>query len=130
MTARKPVIAVVDDDQRVLESLEDLLESAGHSVQVYQSAMALLENDGLAQIDCLITDIGMPVIDGFELQRMARTARPELPVILITGRHEIADQQRAIALGHQGFFQKPFNGQTLLAAIGEALRASHRGERP
>ncbi|HEV7546308.1 MAG TPA: response regulator [Reyranella sp.] len=129
-SSHKPIVAVVDDDQRVLESLEDLLESAGHSVRVFSSATALLENDGLAQIDCLIADIGMPVIDGFELQRLARTARPELPVILITGRHEIADQQRAIAQGNQGFFQKPFSGQALLAAISQALRAAHRGDDP
>ena len=125
---RKPVIAVVDDDLRVLESLEDLLESAGHSVLLFQSAMTLLDGCGLSTIDCLIADIGMPVVDGFELQRLARVRRPDLPVILITGRHEIADQQRAIALGNQGFFQKPFNGAALLAAVAEAVRTARRGE--
>jgi CheY-like chemotaxis protein len=53
--------------------------------------------------------------------------RPELPVILITGRHEIADQQRAIAQGSR-FFRKPFDGQALLAAISQALPSVNRGE--
>jgi FixJ family two-component response regulator len=122
------IVAIVDDDLRVLESLENLLEAAGHAVRSFASARALLDNDGLSDIDCLIADIGMPVIDGFELHRLAREARPELPVILITGRHEIADQQRAMALGNQGFFQKPFDGQALLAAISAALRAPRRGQ--
>jgi FixJ family two-component response regulator len=65
----------------------------------------------------------MPVIDGFELQRLVKEARPELPVILITGRHETTDQPRAISQGGQGFFHKPFDGQSLLTAVGEALRA-------
>lgn len=124
----KSIVAIVDDDLRVLESLENLLEAAGHSVRSFSSATALLENNGLSEIDCLVADIGMPVIDGFELHRLARAARPELPVILITGRHEIADQQRAMALGNQGFFQKPFDGQALLAAISAALRAPRRGQ--
>jgi FixJ family two-component response regulator len=122
------IVAIVDDDARVLESLEDLLESAGYAVRLFSSAQALLDDDGLAEIDCLIADIGMPIIDGFELQRLARAARPALPVILITGRHEIADQQRANAQGHQGFFRKPFDGRDLLAAVGKALLDTPRSE--
>jgi FixJ family two-component response regulator len=127
MTALKTsIVAVVDDDSRVLESLEDLLESAGHSVRLYASAKALLDNDGLLSIDCLISDIGLPGIDGFELQRLAKAVRPELPVILITGREEIADRQSPNGQDHQTFFHKPFSGQDLLAAVGKALRASRR----
>lgn len=124
---RKCRIAVVDDDQRVLEALEDLLESAGHSVVAFPSGRALLENEDLAAIDCLITDIGMPVLDGFDVQRLARARRPDLPVILITGRHEIADQQRALALSHHGFFRKPFDGKALLAAVGKAVSGARHG---
>ena len=62
---------------------------------------------GLSDLDVLITDIGMPGMDGFELRDLVRKARPELPVFLITGRHEIADQGRA--QGISGFFRKPFD---------------------
>jgi FixJ family two-component response regulator len=117
------IVAVVDDDLRLLESLGDLLESAGYSVRSFRSARSFMEDEAaLSETSCLIADIGMPVIDGFELEKLVKQARPELPVILITGRHEIADQQRAIAQGNR-FFRKPFDGQALLAAIGHALHS-------
>lgn len=120
MTERKNMIAVVDDDPRLLESLEDLLESAGYAVRTFPSAKALVDT-GLSDIDCLITDIGMPAMDGFDLLDLVKKARPELPVFLITGRHEIGDQRRARTKDIRGFFRKPFDGPALLAAVGDAL---------
>lgn len=114
----KSVVAIVDDDPRVLESLEDLLESAGHAACTFSSARTLLNSKVLSEIDCLITDIGMPGMDGFELQRLMSERRPDLPVILITGRHEISELPQA---KHNRFFRKPFDGPALLAAVGEAL---------
>jgi FixJ family two-component response regulator len=126
MAIRQYIVAVVDDDPRLVESLGDLLESAGYAVRSFRSAQLLLDDKGaLSDIDCLIADIGMPVIDGFELERLVKWARPELPVILVTGRHEIADQQRAIDQGNR-FFRKPFDGQALLAAIGQAVQCVKR----
>jgi FixJ family two-component response regulator len=116
------MIAVVDDDPRLLESLEDLFESAGYVARTFSSAKALLDT-GLSEIDCVITDIGMPIMDGFELHDLVKKVRPNLPVFLITGRHEIGDQQRAGAKNISGFFRKPFDGSALLAAVGSALRA-------
>src|SRR3954454_6323030 len=128
MPLRTLIIAVVDDDPRLLEALRDLLESAGYSVRSFRSARLFLEDEAaLSESDCLIADIGMPVIDGFELENLVKQARPELPVILITGRHEIGDQQRAIAQGNR-FFRKPFDGQALLAAIGQALQSADGAE--
>jgi FixJ family two-component response regulator len=114
----KPVVAVVDDDPRLLESLENLLESAGYAAHTFSSAGSLLDS-GISDVDLLITDIGMPGMDGFELRDEVRKVRPELPVFLITGRHEIADRERAH--GINGLFRKPFDGQALLAALDEAL---------
>lgn len=124
MSERRPVVAVVDDDPRLLESLENLLESAGYAARCFASAELLLK-DGLADMDVLITDIGMPGMDGLELRELVRRSRPDLPVFLITGRHEIADQGRA--QGISGFFRKPFDGQALLGAIGNALQSRDGG---
>lgn len=118
MQRSKVVVAIVDDDPRLIESLENLLESAGYVARSFSSAGSLLAW-GLADIDVLISDIGMPGMDGFELRDRVKTARPQLPVFLITGRHELADQHRA--RGISGFFRKPFDGQALLAAIADAL---------
>ena len=92
--------------------------SAGHVVRAFSSAQTLLDSNAVPEIDCLITDIGMPGMDGFELQRLMSERRPDLPVILITGRHEITELLQA---KHNWFFRKPFDGQALLAAIGDAL---------
>jgi len=124
MNSRKHKVAVVDDDPRLLESLEDLLESAGYMTCCFSSAGKLLAG-GLRDVDLLITDIGMPGMDGFELRDLVMEKRPDLPVFLITGRHEIADQSRA--RGISGFFRKPFDAQGLLAAVGEALRNRDNG---
>jgi FixJ family two-component response regulator len=112
------LVAVVDDDPRVLESLRDLLESAGHLVRTFASGQGLLDDGALAEIGCLITDIGMPDLDGFELQRIVNQKRSDLPVILITGRHEIAEQPQA---DRKWFFRKPFDGHALLEAVTAAL---------
>ena len=118
-------IAVVDDDQRILESLQNLLESADYAVRSFASAAALLESDCLAEIDCLISDIDMPVMDGFELLRVAHAARRELPVILITCHPEMLKRLPAIDPGHYRLFTKPFDGQELLTAVSDALRKPH-----
>ncbi len=115
-----PIVAIVDDDDRVLEALEDLLQSAGHEVRLFRSAKALLDGDDFAAIDCLISDIGMPAMGGLELERVAHEARPELPVIFITGR-DLTDAVRAASQRSHGFFRKPFDAQELLATVRRAL---------
>jgi len=123
VSTHKPVVAVVDDDPRLLESMEDLLESAGYTARTFSSAASLIGR--LAGIEVLITDIGMPGMNGFELRDLVRETRPNLPIFLITGRHEIVDQDRA--QGVSGFFRKPFDAQALLGAVSEALRNRDKG---
>jgi FixJ family two-component response regulator len=114
------VVAVVDDDHRALESLADLLEAAGYDVRLYSSAKMVWTRRGLSGIDCLISDIAMPDMNGIELRRLALSERPELPVILITGRPEHRAQCSSI-IERDCYFEKPFDGQRLLAAIRTAL---------
>jgi FixJ family two-component response regulator len=115
------LIAVVDDDQRILESLESLLESVGHSVRLFASATALLESATLATLDCLISDIDLPGMDGYELSRVVHETRPSLPVILMTGHPEILNHAPHSGAGVLRVFEKPFDGQDLLTAVSEAL---------
>ena len=115
------IVAVVDDDQSVLRSLEYLLESADYAVRPFTSGIELLDSGCVAEIVCLISDIDMPDMGGYALLRSVRTARPELPVILITGYPETLQ-----SLARQGemprCFTKPFAGGDLLTAIAEATR--------
>ena len=123
------VVAVVDDDPRALESLADLLEAAGYDVRPYSSASALCECGGLRDLDCLISDIGLPTMDGIELRRVAQLERPELPVILVTGHPEL-QAQYAPMMEPGRYFEKPFDGPLLLAAVGTAVRTRVRKESP
>ena len=114
------VVAVVDDDHRALESLADLLEAAGYDVRVYSSASALCDRGGLSDIDCLISDIGMPDMNGIELRQVALSQQPALPVILITARHELRAQLSSI-IERDRYFEKPFDGPQLLDAVHRAV---------
>lgn len=118
MEARQSVVAIVDDDRRMLDSLAELLGSAGYAALKFSSARALLERD-LSSVDLLITDIGMAGMDGFELRDLVKKSYPAMPVFMITGRHELADQ--AQARGIDDCFRKPFDAQALLAAVQKAI---------
>jgi len=116
------VVGVVDDDQAILGAIEILLESADYAALSFASAKALLDSGCLANIDCLISDIDMPVMDGFQLLQAVRAQRPELPVVLITGLPDLPDRMPPVSARNYIFFKKPFDGQELLTAIGDAVQ--------
>lgn len=116
------IVAVVDDDQSILRSLEYLLESADYAVRVFTSGPAMLESSCLPEIDCLISDIDMPRMDGFELLRLVHAVRPGLPVILITGYPDTLKRLPPLGGGRPRFFIKPFKGPELLAVVSDSLR--------
>ena len=119
------IVAVVDDDQSVLRSLEYLLESADYAVRLFSSGKELLDSGCLPTIDCLISDIDVPGMEGFELLRHVHAARPGLPIILITGYPDTPMRLPGLGGNSPRAFTKPFQGPELLAAISEALsRAS------
>lgn len=113
-------VAVVDDDSRVLESLDEMLTAAGHQVLLFASGASFVEADCTQHIDCLISDIGMPRMSGWQLLQIAREQRPDLPVILITGR----DGEQSSSAGqitNYRFLRKPFDGRELLSVISELI---------
>jgi FixJ family two-component response regulator len=120
----KPIVALVDDDPRIRESLESLIESAGFTARVFSHAQDFLRASHIAGTSCLITDVRMPGMDGLELQRRIRRVRPELPIIFITAHHDDDVEQRAIAEGAAFFIRKPFDARELLRATRLALGKS------
>jgi FixJ family two-component response regulator len=118
------IVAVVDDDQSVLRSLEYLLESADYAVRLFGSGPELLASGCLPEIDCLISDLDMPGMDGYELLQVLRATRPELPVILITGYPDTLKRLAKLPEGNPRCFTKPFQGPELLAAVAESIRKS------
>jgi len=120
---RSYVVAIVDDDRRVLESLGELLESANYAVRLFDSAEAFLQADVLRQIDALISDIRMPGLNGVELQQRVGIVRPELPVILITARSDI-DPAGIPQPNNRGVFRKPVDAAELIEAVRAALQGT------
>jgi FixJ family two-component response regulator len=122
MTATsQPIVAVVDDDPRIRESLESLIESAGLKARAFPLAEDFLHGDLLAEASCLVTDVRMPGMDGLDLQRRVRLERPELPVIFITAHYDDKIEQCAFAQGAAFFVRKPLDADELLRAIKLAL---------
>lgn len=120
MEKRRYVIAIVDDDQRVLESLGNLFESAGYSVRLFDSAEAFLQADAVSGVDALISDIRMPSVDGIELQQRVGLERPQLPVILISATTDV-DLPGIRQPNNRGVFRKPVDAAELIKSIGAAL---------
>jgi len=97
------VVVAVDDDFRVRESIESLVESAGYTPQLFPTAEDFLRSGKLAVAACVITDVRMPGMDGLELQRRIRIHRPTLPVIFISAREDSETRQRALNEGAVDF---------------------------
>jgi FixJ family two-component response regulator len=112
----RSLIGVVDDDRSVLESLEDLLESAGYAVRTFDNAESFQDSDAVGAVDCVISDICMPGMDGRTLAERIGRIRPGLPFIFITGRDSTPE-----STARSGALRKPFDGSQLLAAVGTAL---------
>ena len=119
-----PIVAAVDDDFRVRESITSLRESAGYAPAVFSSAEEFLQSGTLAVATCVITDVRMPGMDGIELQRRIRLERPKLPVILISANYDAEVRQAAIDEGAVDVLYKPFDATDLLKIIQSALTNS------
>jgi FixJ family two-component response regulator len=120
------VVVAVDDDFRVRESIESLVESAGYAPQLFPTAEEFLTSGMLAVAACVITDVRMPGMDGIELQRRIRLERPTLPVIFISAHDNPETRQQALNEGAISFLNKPFNAADLLGQIHAALNSTQK----
>ena len=116
------VVATVDDDRRVRESVQSVLESAGYVAVVFESAETFLRSGALSSVTCVIADVRLPGMDGTELQRRIRRERRELPVIFITAHDDDDVRRQALRDGAAAFLVKPFDGGDLLEHV---ARATH-----
>jgi len=121
MRAQKPLIAVVDDDQSVRESLPDLLREMGYSVRAFESAEAFLASDVIEEARCLILDIAMPGMSGPVLHRRLRAAGQAIRIIFVTAGTDDAVRQQVLADGAVECLFKPFSEGQLIAALNAAL---------
>lgn len=114
------IVLVLDDDPRVREALSSLLRSAGFQVSTFESAAKFLQASPPDAPTCLILDLQLPDINGFELQRkLAERSGP--PIIFISGHGDIPSSVRAIKAGAVEFLPKPFSDEELLSAVNKAI---------
>jgi two-component system response regulator FixJ len=111
-----PVIAIVDDDPSIRRSLHRLLRAAGYPVEAFASAREFLGWLPRGRPDCLVLDVHMPEISGFDLQE-----RLAVPVIFITSHDDGPTRARIERSGVAGWVWKPFDEQTVMAAIRRAV---------
>jgi two-component system, LuxR family, response regulator FixJ len=111
------VVAVVDDDEAIRDSLKLLLETCGFGVGTYESAQEFLSDAEAERSCCLVLDIHMPGMNGVELLRTLQAAARNVPTVVITGRPDAALCRQALAAGARAVFEKPVNDGTLLDTI-------------
>jgi FixJ family two-component response regulator len=121
---RIPLISIVDDDDALRTSLENLIRSVGLRTQGFTSAEAFLSSNHVPETRCLVLDVRMAGMSGLELQRQMAAAKSPIPIIFITAHEDDAQRTRALEAGALAFLHKPFYEEELLNAIEAALKDS------
>jgi FixJ family two-component response regulator len=117
-----PLMAIVDDDDSLRNSLDNLLRSVGFRTHGFASAEAFLRSNHAHEMACLIVDVRMPGMNGLELQHQIAAAGWQIPIIFITSHVDGEAQARALDAGAVAFLYKPCREEDLLHAINAALQ--------
>jgi FixJ family two-component response regulator len=124
-TRAVPIVAVVDDDKSVRESLAEFMESVGYEVVLFSSAEEFLESRGRYEnLGCMILDVRLPGLSGLELFSQLTTSRRLLPTIFITAHPDAVVAGCATKPGVVSVLSKPFQPAALLKAVRSALTRS------
>ena len=116
-----PLISIVDDDDSLRDSLNNLIRSLGFRAQGFASAEEFLNSSELQGTQCLILDVRMPGMSGLDLQRHLVAANSRIPIVFITSHADDDAQTRALQAGAVAFLYKPCREEMLLKAIDSAL---------
>lgn len=118
------LVAIVDDDESVRESLPDLLREFGFAAEAFSSAEAFLASACVGNTRCLVLDIAMPGMSGPDLQRELTLRRQAIPIVFITAHADETVRPRMLEQGAVECLIKPFSDTALLAALNAALRVN------
>lgn len=115
-------MAIVEDDAEVRVALMRLISSAGFAAETFDSGVDFVHSVSDSPPACLVLDLHMPEIGGFEVQQQLLERHPEVRVVVITGRDTAEARTRALNLGARAYLAKPVDGEALLLAIRGALQ--------
>jgi FixJ family two-component response regulator len=124
MSPPTPIVFVVDDDISIRESLELLIRHEGWVPETFATAEAFLARPRAPVPSCLVLDVGLPDLNGLDLQQRISVDRIEMPIIFITGSGDVPMTVRAMKAGAVEFLTKPFDEEALLASIRGAIARS------
>jgi FixJ family two-component response regulator len=119
--AKRPIVAVVDDDESVRESLPDLLKQLGFTARTFSSPKEFLASDFFRETDCLILDVAMRGMNGPELQTELKRLGSNIPIIFMTAQLDESLRLRLLEQGAVDCLFKPFRNTALLEALKRAL---------
>jgi FixJ family two-component response regulator len=119
------LISVVDDDASIRSALKSLMRSARYDVEAFASAEEFLASGQLSHTACLILDISLPGMSGFDLQNLLNSQPRHIPIIFITAQGDETSRQRALKGGAVDFLNKPVRRETLFKAIKSAMEARY-----
>ena len=129
MSPVTPIVFVVDDDVSVRELVQELIHFAGYQVETFSSALEFLSREPVQVPSCLVLDVGLPDLNGLELQERIVAGRDEMPIIFITGYGDVPMTVKAMKAGAIEFLLKPLGDDVLLNAIKSALARSETARR-
>jgi FixJ family two-component response regulator len=118
---RRSLIAIVDDEDSVRRALQRLMIAAGMDAEVYHGGDDFLAAVAVRKPDCVILDLHMPQVTGFDVQERLAQSPHRVAVIAITGHDSSENEARALALGAAAYLRKPVNAKVLLEAIAAAV---------
>jgi len=121
MPKQQKIVAVVDDDPSMLRATADLLNALGFSTKIFASAQEFLDSGTATQADCLLLDINLPGVSGFELQRRLKLSGSPLPVIFMTALDDEGTSRQAHEAGCVAFLRKPYSARQLIDALAKAV---------
>ncbi len=128
MTQLQDTVYIVDDDEPLCRAVCRLLRSAQYRVRTFASAEEFRQVDFRSLRGCLLLDIRLPGISGFELQEELLAKGMRMPVIFITGHDHAGMEKRARAMGGRDYLRKPFDDKVLLEAIHAAMESRDERE--
>lgn len=122
MNDRRPVVLIVDDDTLLRSALTQRIESNGHSTRSFPSATEFLDSRCYLEPGCVLLDMRLPDVDGFEAYRVLRAEGAITPVIFMSGFADVPTSVRAMKEGAVDFLTKPIAEPALMNAIDRALQ--------
>ena len=115
MPGRTPVVAVVDDEQPVRRALQRLLRASGFDVRLFATGSDFMSH--LEGIDCVILDLHLPGMSGFDVQKALAARGAPIAVVVLTGNDTPANRARSLADGASAYLTKPVDDEVLLQVL-------------